>query len=831
MQAVRGDNRFGSMNREFLALALASMACVVTLLVGLTDGRPLSVGEIPFRHVLLLVIFFGAIAVAGTLVWVTVSSARKVVSLSREEIADLRRKVSIAETLVRSESQVLVFWEPGEGLRVINHSLSTVEGLPIDQSLLLRFGLWIEPVSAQEFKKSLDQLFEAGASFRLQLKTKAGGYFEADGCAVGVRAILRLRDISGLREKFAEAQEERKHLLRNIELQYALLDAIDFPIWMGDHSGRLCWANQSYVRYVEGSDRKEVLERQLELLEERQRVLVNNGLDKDNRFEGRLPLIVDGERRGHDLIIVERDGALAGAAIDVAALELAQGELDRQATAFDRTLDRIKTAVAIYDAHQQLTFFNAAFARLWGLDPVWLRATPSDGEVLDRLSDMMRLPAVVDYRSWKADLLSCYADGRPMEDWWHLPSGQMLHVTAERRSDGGVTYLFDDATEKLALESRYNELIDVQRETLDSMKEGVAVFGADGRLKLYNSALAQIWRLSTAMLDTHPHVETFIRNVRVIFNEENTWRKFSQVVTAFSDERSGVDGEMRWPDGSVVDYAVMPLPDGATLVTFTDVTDARRYEMALVERNEALVAADRLKNQFIGHVSYELRTPLTNIIGFSELLSSSRTGALNDKQREYLNDIRASSTTLLSIIDDILDLATMDAGALELKVAPIAVRSVVEGAVQGVRERAARSRLVLQLDIPEEDIEFPGDEARIRQVLYNLLSNAIGFSEPNGVIRLSVWRSANWVIFEVRDTGIGMPREQVGRVFERFESVTRGAKPRGTGLGLAIVKSLVELHRGTVVFQSDEGKGTVVTVKFPAHEGHLDVVEEVTHAS
>ncbi len=167
-----------------------------------------------------------------------------------------------------------------------------------------------------------------------------------------------------------------------------------------------------------------------------------------------------------------------------------------------------------------------------------------------------------------------------------------------------------------------------------------------------------------------------------------TWARISRAVTGISDRRQPVAGQMLRPDQSVIDFAVSPLPDGATLITFVDVTDSKRYEQTLIERNEALVAADRLKSQFISHVSYELRTPLTNIIGFSELLSSPRTGELNSKQREYLNDISASSRTLLAIINDILDLATIDAGALELKLAPVKVADVVDTAVLGVRDRA-----------------------------------------------------------------------------------------------------------------------------------------------
>ena len=269
------------------------------------------------------------------------------------------------------------------------------------------------------------------------------------------------------------------------------------------------------------------------------------------------------------------------------------------------------------------------------------------------------------------------------------------------------------------------------------------------------------------------------------------------------------------PDQSVIDFAVSPLPDGATLITFVDVTDSKRYEQTLLERNEALVAADRLKSHFISHVSYELRTPLTNIIGFSELLSNPRAGELNSKQREYLNDISASSRTLLAIINDILDLATIDAGGLELKLAPVKVAGVVDTAVLGVRDRANRARLNLDIRIAEDAVEFIADEARVRQVLYNLLSNAIGFSKPGDTISVSVWREGGMMAFAVEDKGVGIPKDQQQRVLERFESRSQGSKHRGAGLGLSIVKSLVELHGGAMALESEPGQGTRVTVRFP----------------
>jgi len=477
-----------------------------------------------------------------------------------------------------------------------------------------------------------------------------------------------------------------------------------------------------------------------------------------------------------------------------------------------------------------LTFFNEAYRALWQLDADWLATKPSDGELLDRLRELSRLPEVVNYRDWKAKILAGNKTGTEYEDWWHLLDGRTIHVVSAQRPDGGLTYLYDDATERFALESRYNALIDVQRETLDSLKEGVAVFATDGRLKLFNSAVLQIWRLPRSTLKEGPHIDKIIALCSSLYDDMATWARISRAVTGISDRRHPVGGQMLRPDQSVIDFAVSPLPDGATLITFVDVTDSKRYEQTLIERNEALVAADRLKSQFISHVSYELRTPLTNIIGFSELLSSPRTGELNNKQREYLNDISASSRTLLAIINDILDLATIDAGALELKLAPIKAKDVVDTAILGVRDRANRARLNLDIAIAEDAVEFVADEARVRQVLYNLLANAIGFSKPSDTISVTVRREAGMMAFTVEDKGVGIPKDQQQRVLERFESRSQGSKHRGAGLGLAIVKSLVELHGGTMSLQSEPGQGTRVTVRFPESRARAEPASEAARA-
>ncbi len=248
---------------------------------------------------------------------------------------------------------------------------------------------------------------------------------------------------------------------------------------------------------------------------------------------------------------------------------------------------------------------------------------------------------------------------------WHLPDGRTLRVVTAPNPEGGVTYLYDDVTERLDMHRRYDALIKVQSETLDHLAEAVAVFGSDGRVRLHNPAFQRMWKLAPEALDQHPHVEAVTAWCQALHDDNTVWRNLRAAVTAI-DNREPIVARIERRDGMMIDMTTMPLPDGATLVTFQDVSDTVNVERALRERNEALETADAIKIDFVHHVSYELRSPLTNIIGFANLLGDPAFGPLTDKQHEYLGYITTSTNALLALINNILDLATIDAGAMTL---------------------------------------------------------------------------------------------------------------------------------------------------------------------
>jgi len=749
------------------------------------------------------------------------------------EINELREERDRANALLLADPQVIVVWPAGADAPDISGDVSIVLRTPLPRRVLA-FGTWLEPEQAHAMEDAVDALRTEGKGFSLALTTLQQRHVMADGRAIGGRAVLRIKDLTGAHSELAALAASHEELRRDIDTVAQLLEALPAPVWARDRNGRLTWVNAAYARAVEARDGTDAVARSLEILDPGARDGALNAHASGAFYEARLPVIVAGTRRILQVIDRPSAGGSAGIGIDVTGSEAMRAELARMTEAHRRTLDQLSTAVAIFKADQRLTFYNAAFRQLWGLEPAFLDSEPSDSGVLDRLRATRKLPEQADFRKWKAELHEAYRAIEPRQHEWYLPDGRTLRVITTPSPEGGVTYLFDDVTERLKLVRRYEALIGVQGETLEALNEGVAVFGSDGRLDLYNPAFARLWRLNSNDLNgsspaERPHIEAVMAWCAPLYADEPFWMRLRGAVTSL-EARGPIHARLERTDGTVLDCTTAPLPDGATLVTFQDVTDSVNVERALIERADALQDADRIKNQFVQHVSYELRTPLTNIIGFAHLLLDPAIGPtigpITEKQRDYLASIDKSSSALLAIINDILDLTTIDAGAMPLDLKEVDIRTAVDAAALGLQDRIAEKAVLLDVRATPDVGSFVADERRVRQILFNLLSNAISFSPAGEVVRVIVERRDGAIIFSVTDRGPGIPAEISERVFDRFESHALGSEHRGAGLGLSIVRSFVELHGGTVKLDSAVGRGTTVTCIFPLKRAPQEAAAE-----
>jgi len=676
----------------------------------------------------------------------------------------------------------------------------------------------------------------------------------------------------------------------------AALDKIIFPLWLRDKEGIIRFANQACQAISQeqiaakqsGETMTKTEQHALPDIETlfspalRQALLEARQQNRD--YSGKTNIILQGNRHifaCHSLYEAQSQSFL-GIAEDITEKLHLQDEAKRIKQGYAETFDRLSTSVAIFDPAQKLEFFNSAFAALWPLENRFLESRPSHNLLLDRLREKGILNERPDWRQWKEDLFEAYRSLNPQHYIWNLPDGRTLRVVANPHPQGGVTWLFDDLTEKLALQARYNTLIRMQGEVLDNLSEGVAVFGSDGRLRLANPAFARLWHLPANLAIEGTHIEkiksfcrqqeagsaeratgtenqeagsadrlacgttgeqgdaaeTAISATKALGQEhaatnssENNaanavWQKLALYVTSFADKRDFVQGRTEansadMADRRIFDYMSVPLPQGQTMLTFVDVTDSVNIARALHERNSALESADKLRNDFVQHVSYELRTPLTNIMGFTDLLLSSAFGGLNRRQSDYLQHIAEQSVLLFNLVNDILDLATVDAGIMELNIGAVSVAKVMDYAAERVKAGLEEKHITLDKYIAAGLTRFEADEARLRQIFVNLLNNAVQAAPENSHICFTAEKYKNYIAFSVTDEGPGIPPERLETIFKRFTSYAYEGRKTGIGLGLSIVKSFVELHQGQVLAENGKDKGTRLICRFPFHDNAL----------
>ena len=770
--------------------------------------------------------FLGGAIVMAAVVFPLILSYSRRLALAERISQDSENEAELAREILAAAPDGLFIWDLRSGGPIAREYCSRRLAVLLDleqgtnsefRDVLRRFN----KETAGLLNKAVNELRRHGTAFDLLLP-----FGTRQIQAIGVRAnteegrtvsdIMWMREAVSGESRGASSGRDAGSAIIDPSVQ-AVLDQLPLPAWLRDTDLKLTFVNRA------GAGKK-IAEPARELAA--QAVLEGRTISESRLFsdgpEPRMMQVTETPLDGFNVSL--------GFAVDQSDKETIEGRHAQQSAAQDEVLQSLSTAIAIFDVHRNLSFFNGAYATLWKLEASWLSSKPDLGAVLDRLRERRRLPEVADFKSYRDQLTGLFGTlAEPMESLLHLPDGTSLRSVVSPHPLGGLLFAYEDVTDRLALERSYNTLNAVQRETLNNLHEGIAVFGSDGRLQLFNPVLSHLWRIDEARLRDSLHLSDFVEVMQPLLIAIDDWPAHKQKVIARMLARESSSGRLLRGDGRVVDYANVPLPDGAVLLTYLDVTDSVRVELALRERAEALQVANRLKSEFIANVSHEVRTPLTTVIGFAEILAEEYFGPLNTRQREYSEGIRDTSRQLMTVISDILDLASIEAGIMTLELTSVDLHSLLAGVLGLVRERARNLSMKMRFDCPPDIGWIIADEKRLKQVVFNLLSNALESTPPRGMIALEARRETGGVAILVSDTGPGIPIDQQLRL---TGPAGQSAEPilDGSGMGLSLVSRFVELHGGKVEIKSAPGKGATVVLHMPVDAAAEDTGTKTTAA-
>lgn len=784
----------------------------------------------------------GAAAVAiAALLWAlrVTDGARGVIARWKREVGSLEVALTRLNSILAAHPGVVLIWEDAEGEAPAGEwGAPKAYGSPLALGSLLRFGDASHASDAAvrilnglagfeardatgrltRLSAALTRLRREGAPFSLTIATPDGVHVEIDGRTAGSRVVVWIVDTSvkGVEESGAQGRlvvDPSRVIARDPAFFLEYLQEAPFLAWRVSETGRLEWGNDIYLSSLDAKTLEIAVARNL-LIDQAAADHARRAMELGKPNTETRPIVIDGSRRSFEVTMSPVVGGAAGMAFDVTEREELREKFVDHVSAHEETLNHLSEGVAVFGPDKRLIFHNRAFAEMWRLEPGFLADRPSHAQWLDELKTRRMLPLHGNYAEWRAGELAHYQDVAEIpEEAWNLEDGRMLRVARQRHPMGGLLLILSDITNEQTLRGQYNALVKVQQAALDRLHEGVAVFGADGRMRLSNPAFTSMWKIPSDALGEKADFDAFARACTPLFHDAAFWRDVKARLTDPSpDARREDRGEIRRSDGSTVVFLTRPLPDGATLLAFLDITASKRVEEALREQAEALQAADRLKTEFVQNISVQLRDPLQTITGFSEMLANRLAGPLNDRQQDQVNMVVEAAGQLNKLVDNVLDLAMIEANEVRLELSEVDVLETLKEAAAAAATNAKDTEIPIAIECGAGVGAIQADAKRIRQMLFNLVSNALRFTERGDRITIGAERLDGMVRLYVSDTGRGMSYETQASAFDNF---TSGDK-QGAGLGLALVRSFAELHEGWVALRSEPGEGTTVSVHLPA---------------
>ncbi|WP_309602058.1 PAS-domain containing protein [Sphingomonas sp.] len=735
-------------------------------------------------------------------------------------VASLLRSVPARPLIVRPDGAI-------ETDALLQRDLG-LASMPARLDDLAHDGLGIDPADLEALKADIQSSAISGTAIARQVciagsdrAVEVRGGLAPPPYAAGT-LLLWLFDATG-------AEAERLKLATQLSRTEAALDALThliesapFPMWYRGPDMTLGLVNSAFVAAVEGRDAAEVIALGSELIDspgdEGAKAGAVTALEGGRPYIRTQPATIGGERRMLKLVDVPLPtGAVAGFAIDIQDLEDARFDLAQNLLSQRELADRMTAAVAQFDSDRSLSFFNQPFATMTQIDPASLNERPEFDRLLEQMRDNGRIPEVRDFPAWKNERRDWFLSPEDAftEDWI-LTNGDHWRVVAQPLPDGGLRMIFEDRTEQVRLSSSRDTLLRVRTATFDNLFEAISVFASDGRLYLWNRRFCQVWDLDEDWLAEHPRVDELVPAMAKKLVNPTAAAQVREMVRDTTTGRQSGTGRVSMTDGRHFEYAAVPLPDGNALFTMVDVTDSSRIEAALRERATGLEEADKIKTDFVAGMSYELRTPLTSIGGFAEMLAQGYAGKLPPAASDYVDAILESVERLAKLIDDVLDLTQGDRRAVVLDRERIDIAGLCRAVGESIEPRVFDRKQKFSLAIDPSTGVVIGDARRIRESIEHVLRNAVAYTPNKGRIELAASGDDGAVTIIITDNGQGIAIEDQQQVFTRFHRIGGvGKGDAALGLGLPLTRQFIEAHGGTATLESVVGKGTSVTLVIP----------------
>ena len=551
-------------------------------------------------------------------------------------------------------------------------------------------------------------------------------------------AVIILNDISQQEQESTSLRLECKMLTSSVTNYKKAFDHLPIPIWIRqDHE--LLYVNPKCANMFYDSSKLSSPSNAPQIFVRDLRCLT----DKNTLP---IPLIDEGKRQFysfHEAHSSKNQGRAitVGFGHDETKTIEKEKEVKYQASAYTKVLETLSAGVSIYDHNQRLIYFNQAYQHMFDFEPDWLIKTPTLGDVLDNLRSRRLLPEQAEYSLYKQEQIRMLKTlMHEFENLNHLPDGRIIREILAPHPLGGCFYIFEDVTDRINLEQKHNTQLAVQKATLDNLFEGIAVFGPDHRLQFTNRAFFDLWHIDKDRLTPGQHLSDVAEMARKYLENQNDWKRYKNRVMQIVTDRIPKHRLIRRNDNSTLEFSYIPLPDGSHMMSYRDITDRIELKTAYEERIKAQKESEQLKSEFISNMSFEMRSPLSTIIGYTDLLlnSVSSQHTLSAEQLSYCRDIHVSSTQLLNLVNNILDLAMIESGHIKLNKTSQNFWDLFKDTIDRYNQQIDPELSPISITFPESVAMIKADKKYLSKALETLLINTSSFYNEGKPVSLDL---------------------------------------------------------------------------------------------
>jgi signal transduction histidine kinase len=587
-----------------------------------------------------------------------------------------------------------------------------------------------------------------------------------------------------------------------------IIDNIPLAVWYRDANNTIAYCNEVYAGALEHSKR-EIIDLSLELIPKDRPLgpyhLSVMAQDGYKMIKERDHAVLSGSRRLLEFgAIPFKNGETVNYAMDLSEVEGLQNILEQLTKSHHEILHNLSTGVSVFGEDTRLLFYNHAYVKIFDFDEEWLATKPTLLEVLDDLRQRRKIPEYSNFQQMKKNRLKLFKTLlQPMYETTHQPSGQVLRMVIAPYLQGGLVYIFEDVSDRIALERQYNTLSAVQRETIDHLYEGIIVIGSDLRLRILNKAAINLLMIKEPEWFLGKNLNEIFFIPESIFSEPRQ-EFFNQLMVLF-EKRHPFQGTLTLKTHIIAQYSYLPLPDGAHLLSMVDITNAKRLETSLKERNNLLSEINLLKSHFIHHVVNELKAPLKSMQYLAEDLEQDDfSHDYSDKQRLYGQEINDMSQHLITMLDEMVTLSQIEAPHTDYTILEdITLDMFLRNMLGLIAWHAEEKSISVKLNNLCRVLTFKGDERRLKQIFFNILQNGVKGARQNSDLHVNVVHEQtgtnHFLVFCVEILPSVTADHSQQDLFDR--QIRPQLVDRSEDFGLSLASKFLEMQKGSLTIK------------------------------